>query len=273
MQYLTYILYYSYDPEQKTLHRVNVADVVLDNFQEVTPVYLMELDEKIQSVNASLANDVRITTMILTMEQLLLSTEKKTAVPVEKKNAVSVEKKNVVSVEKKNAVSVGKKNAVSVGKKNAVSVEKKTAVPVEKKNAVSVEKKTAVPVEKKNAVSVENKKTFHVPVGKRLREDSSNQYAKKVINKKVKKGRNSKRENETLEEELKPNISSNEMLHNFFTGFLMNMKEQRYIDLPTHFSKIYLDYFVPFCSKSKEIPVSFKRFRKVCICMYVCMYV
>jgi hypothetical protein len=203
--YIQLLQRFSYDPKQKTLHRVNIADISCDKSQEIPDEYLMEMSDKIQNINMALSKDTRITTLILPMDQLaVVITEKKIVVPVVKK----IEKKRspVIGMSKTNV----KTNALA---KN-ISATKRVVVKKE----------------------IEAKKDTR---GRR-------QSVPDIVQKKI-------------------DTSDDDVLKKFFKQFKRNMNQKFYSVVPTHFSKVYDEFYVPFCVENQQTPVTTRYFRNVSI--------
>jgi len=134
--------------------------------------------------------------------------------------------------------------------------------------------------EKKNITTTVNKKPREAPAKKSFKNASSGSKIKKEFNKRV---TFAKRESERLKQDIKiPRIKEEEkpielkpielkpetLLHKFFIQFSKNMNKKRYLEVPNHFSKLYKEYFVPFCTANKGSPCDYRNFRKVIYAMF-----
>jgi len=139
--------------------------------------------------------------------------------------------------------------------------------------------------EKKNITTTVNKKPREAPAKKSFKNANSGSKIKKEFNKRV---TFAKRESERLKQDIKiPRIKEEEkpieikpielkpielkpetLLHKFFIQFSKNMNKKRYLEVPNHFSKLYKEYFVPFCTANEGSPCDYRNFRKVIYAMF-----
>ncbi len=201
--------------------------MILDEEQYVPPEFLLNLNEKIQGVNAALANNVRITTLILTMDQLVLVKETKKAIALKKLREAP--KKETLAL-----------NREQPSRRGGVKIDAKKSIYVDKGQLIKKEAKPTL-------VKVDGKKGNH------------------ALKEALKKNPPPVKEDVKVSKTDLQNTDSSEiMLNKFFMHFVKKLQRKTYSDLPIRFSKIYSELYLNFCMLHGGAKAgSYRKFRRV----------
>ena len=142
-------------------------------------------------------------------------------------------------------------------------------LPMDQLAVVITEKKIVVPVvktieKKRSPVIAMSKTTVKTnALAKNIRSATKRVVVKKEIE--AKKDTRGRRQSVPDIVQKKIGTSDDDVLNKFFKQFKRNLNQKFYSVVPTHFSKVYDEFYVPFCVENQQTPVTSRYFRNVSI--------